>query len=193
MESKAQGMGIVDVYGELVKNVPDGLRGSELVLAGYDWYRNEYDTSPNSQRSISGRVFECLVMDALWLGGVKPAYHQARFASIPNLTYDIVLYHPARPVNLSCKVSAQKHWKQSDIEGLALRHVYRAARTIMLTLSREGDSVKRRIGASNVLGLDRCVVIEPGRTEFDELLDELSELDFAEAEAVVPVTGRLMQ
>lgn len=193
MRSKVQDLGIVDVYGEVARNVPDELRGSELVLAGYNWYKNSYNTSDNSQRSISGRVFECLVMDALWLHGVKPIYHQAEFANVPNVLYDIILYHPTRPVILSCKVSLRERWKQSDLEGSALKQVYRAAHSILVTLSREGNSVQRHISASKVLGLDKCVVIETGSREFDSLLGKLRTMDFTEAEKILPITGRIMR
>ena len=40
-------------------------------------------------------------------------------------------------------------------------------------LSDEGHTVQGHIHASNVLGLDQCVVIKEGSRDFDDLLDDL--------------------
>ncbi len=193
MRSKAQSLGIVDAYDEVASNIPDGIAGSQLVLTGYNWYRENYDTSSPRQRPINGKVFECLVLDALWAHGIRPAYHQARVEHVPHVVYDIVLYHPKRPVVLSCKTSLRERWKQADLEGLALKQVYRAAQSVLITLSNEGRAVQRYIHDSNVIGLDSCIVIAEGRDDFDRLMDDLRDSNFTEASMILPVTGTIMK
>ena len=192
MWSKAKDLGITDVYTEVSDALPDGLTGSQLVTNGYDWYSRHYNTSANRQRPTNGKVFECLVIDALYHHGVRPAYHQARVVNVPNVIYDVLLFHPNRPVVLSCKTSLRERWKQADLEGLALKQVYRGSRSILLTLSPEGYGVQNNIDNSNVVGLDQCIVIDGKTTEFDDLLDELISEVFVRASEIVPVSGKFI-
>ena len=189
MWSKAKDLGIAGDYAWVADAIPDGLLGTELVTAGYDWYQKHFDTSSPRQRPTNGKVFECLVIDALYHHGAHPAYHQARVVNVPNVIYDVLLFHPNRPVVLSCKTSLRERWKQADLEGLALKQVYRGARSILLTLSPEGYGVQNNIDDSNVVGLDQCIVIDGKTTEFDDLLDELTSEVFVEASEIVPVSG----
>lgn len=193
MRSKAQALNIVDVYEEVAKNIPDGSRGSDLVLTGYGWYKATYDISHPAQRVKNGKVLECLVLDALWLHGIHPAYHQATVTNVPNVIYDVLLYHPLQPVVISCKTSLRERWKQADLEGSALKQIYRAASSILITLSAEGHRVQEQICNSNVLGLDQCIVIQDGASDFDDFLDGLVATDFTKASKIMPVTGTIMQ
>ena len=190
MRSKARNLGITEVYERVADSIPEGLRGSSLVLQGYNWYQENYDTSSSSARKTNGDVLECLILDALWLDGIRPAYHQAAVANVPNVIFDIFLYHPVRPASISCKTSLRERWKQADLEGLALKQVYRAARSILVTLSTEGHRVQKHIDDSNVLGLDQCIVIEEGQSAFDCLLAELRSERFIESQKILPVTAQ---
>ena len=153
MWSKARNLGIVDVYEDVVMNMPSGLRGSVLVLEGYTWYEENHDTSHPSRRSTNGKVLECLVLDALWAHGIYPVYHQAKVVNVPNVIYDILLYHHQRPVVISCKTSLRERWKQADLEGSALKQIYRAARSVLITLSDEGHTVQGHIQPRMYSGL----------------------------------------
>jgi len=193
MQSYISSLGLPSEYDNVVKNLRDGISGSELVKVGYDWYRGHYNTSASSQRGVNGRVFEGLILEALYRAGIYPAYYQATVKFIPNVKYDILLYHPKHLVVLSCKVSLRERWKQADLEGSALKQVYRGAQSVLLTLSEsEGSRVQRQIENSEALGLDECVVVKSNGDRFDILIQDLQEMQFVEASPVMPVKGRIM-
>ncbi len=190
MRSKAASLELTPYYASTVQNFPDDLHGSELVLAGYRWYEENNETSAPRMRAHNGRMLECLVIDALWKRGVLPLYYQAKLTHIPHVVYDILLYHPERPVVLSCKTSLRERWKQADLEALALKQVYRGATSVLVTLSAEGESVQRQIERTEVFGLDACVIVRPDDQAFDELLDKLGRRQFSEAKPVEPLQGK---
>ena len=193
MRNSFDELGLPSQYQDVVNNIPSEARGSEFVKIGYDWYRANYNTSASSMRGVNGKIFEGLILNSLSQAGIFPVYYQATVAQVPNVIYDILLYHPKRPTILSCKVSLRERWKQADLEGFALRQVYRGARSILLTLSaNEGRRVQRQIENSDVLGLDECVVIESKGDRFDSLIEELRQMQFTEASPIIPVTGRIM-
>ena len=186
-------LGLPEVYQEVINNIPRGIAGSEFVKTGYDWYQYTYDTSASSQRSTNGKVFEGLILHALYQAEIYPAYYQATVLHVPYVVYDILLYHETHPVILSCKVSLRERWKQADQEGFALRQVYRGAHSFLLTLDQvEGARVQRRIEQSEVFGLDECVVIQSQGDRFDTLIQELQKRQFDHAKRVIPVQGRLV-
>ena len=193
MQSKIVSLDAPDVYHEIVDAIPDGLTGSELVLTGYKCYSDNYDIAAPKQRPVNGRVFECLILEALFARGIYPIYYQARVANVPNIIYDILLFHPIQPVALSCKTSLRERWKQADLEALALKQVYRGSMSALLTLSSEGYGVQKSIEDSNVLGLEQCIVIQNGGYDFDDLLIKLSSYEFEAASRVMPVTGQLLE
>ena len=193
MWSKAKALDNTNVYARVADAIPDGLLATELVTAGYKWYESQYNTSAASQRSTNGKVFECLVIDALYHHGIHPIYHQATVVNVPNVIYDVLLFHPDRPVVLSCKTSLRERWKQADLEGLALRQVYRGARSILLTLNNEGYRIQENIAQSNVFGLDQSIVIDGKSTDFDDLLDDLKSERFVRASRILPVSGTLVR
>lgn len=186
-------LGLPAEFQETLLNIPKDSQGSEFVRSGYDWYRKAYDTSIASQRAKNGKVLEGLVLKALYDSGVYPIYYQARVMNIPHIVYDILLYHPKQPVVLSCKVSLRERWKQADLEGSALKQVYRGARSLLITLNEsEGSRVQQNILDSEVLGLDECIVVRSPDDRFDRLLQELQRLQFVESSPVVPVTGKVV-
>ncbi len=193
MPSWRDQLDLPDEYSVVTRNIPDELNGSKFILAGYDWYKSNYDTSAPKQRGKNGKIFEGLILDALYKAGVFPAYYQATVQFIPHVVYDILLYHPKHPVILSCKTSLRERWKQADLEGLALKQVYRAAQSYLLTLSSEGGRIQRLVERSEALGLDGCIVINTSDDYFDKLLKNLKELEFVEASPVLPVSGQIMR
>lgn len=87
----------------------------------YRVYQENNDNNP----SINGRIFEFAICETLAHEGIAPFYYQARFKRVPNADFDIVLYDSKRSVVLTMKVSMRERYKQADLEGLALRNVYR--------------------------------------------------------------------
>jgi hypothetical protein len=169
--------------------VSDDVTGSELVILAY----RRYLVAHGSNRNLNGKVFEGLILEALFRASILPAYYQASVAFIPSVNYDILLYHPKTPVVLSCKTSLRERWKQADLEGLALRQVYRGARSYLLTMNRdEGNRIQRKVAHSQVVGLNECIVVQGKGDRFDLLLEELKLTKFQEATAVIPVRGRVV-
>lgn len=193
MQDWATSLGMPSEFYDVRRKIRSDAIGSELVRLGYDWYKAHYNTSDPRQRGKSGKVFEGLVLEALFRSSIYPAYYQATVAFVPNVIYDILLFHPKHPVVLSCKTSLRERWKQADLEGLALKQVYRGAHSVLLTLNRrEGERVQSQIAASEVLGLDECIVIQSKDDRFDQLIGKLMRTKYRIAGTVVPVEGRIL-
>ena len=117
-----------------------------------------------------------------------PFYYQASFERIPNALFDIVFYDPKAPVVFTIKTSLRERYKQSDLEGIALKQVYRKAKTYLITLSaKEIDSIKRKIKEGSVTGIDECFLAN--EKDFDNLLKKLKKEDFIKAKKVLPIEG----
>ncbi len=120
-----------------------------------------------------------------------PFYYQASFERIPNACFDIVFYNLKAPIVFTIKTSLRERYKQSDLEGLALKQVYRKAKTYLITLSnKEIDGIKRKIKEGSITGIDECFLAN--EKEFDSLLKRLKEEDFIKAEKVLPIDGRFV-
>ena len=139
---------------------------------------------------MNGRVFEFTICETLKREGIAPFYYQANFTLVPNADFDLVCYHPRRPVVLSAKVSLRERYKQADLEGFALRQVYRNARSYLLTLSDEHIGVQEKIREGDVAGLVDC--IRADSPAYDTLLDELKSESFSLAEEIIPIEGKLV-
>ena len=86
------------------------------------------------------------------------------------------------------KTSLRERYKQADLEGLALRQVYRKAQSHLITLSTtEADGVKKKISDGDISGLDSCTIATS--SEYTELLQSLSADKFHIAEKVLPIRG----
>ena len=129
-----------------------------------------------------------LICETLVLNRVTPFYYQARFAQVPNADFDIALYHPRRPVVLSARTSLRERYQQADLEGLALRQVYRNAEIYLLTLSGESVGVQKKIKEGYVTGLTAC--IKADTIHYDKLLVHLKSISFEFAKEIKPLEGR---
>lgn len=156
----------------------------EFVGGMYQRYLEKYPNNP----SLNGRIFEYLICETLARHKIVPFYYQAKFKHVPNADFDVVLYDKLRPVVLTMKVSLRERYKQADLEGLALRQVYRQAASYLITLSdTEARKIEQKISEGSVSGLDRCVLANT--PEYTELLNELAERSFSLAEVIMPISG----
>ena len=182
-------LGMLPYLESALDGVSDELTGSELVILAYDMYLSAH----GSNRSVNGKVFEGLILESLFRASILPAYFQASVEFIPGVKYDILLYHPKAPVVLSCKTSLRERWKQADLEGLALKQVYRGARSFLLTMNEdEGNRIQCKVADSQAVGLNECVVVRGKGDRFDQLLEDLKLTHFEEANAIIPVRGRVV-
>ena len=188
MESKIDGI----VGGDSGQKYADCLRavgeyGKPREFVGQLWAA--YKARHPNNASVNGRIFEYAICETLAREGVAPFYYQAKFERVPNADFDVVLYNRNRPVVLTMKVSLRERYKQADLEGMALRNVYRNAASYLVTLSAdEAAAVARKIANGDVAGLNGCVLAD--QPAYDDLLRELAQMDFSVAEAVMPISGK---
>ncbi len=157
-----------------------------FIQDAYGLYRSEHRDRNNP--STNGRIFEYLVCETLAREGISPFYYQAKFERVPNADFDVALYNPKRPVVLTMKTSLRERYKQADLEGSALRQVYRNAENYLITLSeKEAMRIKNKIIKGDVAGLTECIIAT--KPEYDELLHKLKDYTFSVAEPVMPIEG----
>lgn len=138
------------IYRDLLENA--GHLPSEphrLVAELYEDYLRTY----GSNASVNGAVFEYLICETLLQAGISPIYYQAQIEFVPDVVFDIVCFHPKRPVVLSCKTSLRERYKQAAGEARILQQVYWGSETYLITLdSSEARSLKKKIAIQDVAG-----------------------------------------
>ena len=170
----------------MLDSIDDYSKPHEFIREAYEHYQLSYPSKP----SVNGRVFEFMICETLKREGIVPFYYQAKFTQVPNADFDIVCYHAVRPVVLSAKVSLRERYKQADLEGFALRQVYRSAKSYLLTRTDEYLGVQEKIQSGDVAGLADC--IRADTPDYDVLLERLKDESFSLAEAIIPIEGRLV-
>ena len=173
-----------EVFSRCVSESPPAEDGARDFIC-FAW--EVYQTGGGNIPAITGRVFEYLVAHALLSHGIKPLHYQAKFALVPNADFDIVLYDLKRPIILTLKTTLRERYKQADLEGSALKQVYRGAECILVTLSSEGENVASKIEKNDVSGLDRVVIVQRDRDDFDDLIEELKQIKFSQPEPMNPM------
>ena len=156
----------------------------------YDVYQHYHESYP-SKPSVNGRIFELCVIESLLQAKVRPIYEQAVLDHVPNVQFDILCYDPRFPTVLSCKTSLRERWKQADLEGIALKQVYRQAKSYLVTLNTdEALNVQKKIDEGDVAGLDSC--LDAATSKFDDVVIGLSKFVFVEAQPKMPLKGRIL-
>ena len=176
--------------GGIYQSVLDSIDGystpHEFVAQAYKQYLTEHSSNP----SVNGRIFEYIICETFMREGIVPFYHRAEFTFVPYAGFDLLLYHPKRPIVLSMKVSLRERYKQVALEGLALGDVYRNARSYLLTLSDEQMRIQKRIESGDVAGLTAC--IRADTADYDELIEKLKRDSYSAADWILPVEGTLI-
>ena len=112
--------------------------------------------------------------------GLLPFYLNAKVTFIPNVIYDIMFYALDRgPICISAKTSLRERYKQADLEAIVLKNVHRRALCFLITLEEEeAKSIKRKIDAHEVIGIDEVIVAtEP---QFDSFIFRLKGMTLIE-------------
>ncbi len=170
------------VYSDLLRNVEFNTPSKFTQRAFIDEYVANYPSNP----SINGKVFEYCIIECLIQMNITPFYYQAFMSLIPNVKFDIVCYHEVSPVVISCKVSLRERWKQADLEGLAMKQVYRKAKVHLITAAEdEQTKLQEKIEYGNVNGLDSCALAQG--LDFDDLLRDLKKHSFMVAKEINPI------
>lgn len=174
------------IYQKILDAVGEYTAPHEFVDAAYSFYLRHY---PKKGASTNGLIFEYIICETLARESIVPFYFQAKFERVPNADFDVVLYNEKAPIVLTMKVSLRERYKQADLEGLALRQVYRRAQSHLITLSaKEAVGVATKIKSGDIAGLDTCILAN--QPEYTELLAELAKQEFSEARHVMPITGK---
>lgn len=137
-------------------------------------------------------MLEYLICETLKREGITPFYYQAKFKLVPNIDFDLVCYHPSRPVVLSAKVSLRERYKQAVLEGFILGQVYRDSKTYLITLNADEQArEQRKIQSGEVVGL--ADIIRADFKDYDALLEELKQETFTPAAPIVPLEGKMVE
>jgi hypothetical protein len=150
-------------------------------------YVNKYWEKFNEKKytqAINGKMFELILQTLFIREGLFPLYLQASVAFVPNVRYDSLLYsNEVGPISLSMKTSLRERYKQADLEAIALKYVHRKAKCFLLTMNAgEAKTVREKITAGDVIGIDRVVVCSC--SDIDELIRELKSYAPTEAGSV---------
>lgn len=184
---------------ELINGKAGEIYKKMVASKGYDspheflgiTYNSYKETYGSNKKNINGSIFEYLICETLAQQGIVPFYYQAKFERVPNVEFDIVLYNSNKPVVFTMKTSLRERYKQADLEGMALRQVYRQADIYLITMSRdEAGRVSQKIKNGAVMGLSQCVVASSA--EYDDLLKKVKRRRFSRATSVKPVEGRFL-
>lgn len=174
-------------------DIPGGLTPSRFASRLWAAWGDLGKTVPGgAKQQQAGRIFELLVAETLAQNDILPFYEQGVFALVPNAIFDFVCYRPKSPVVLSAKSSLRERYKQADLEGMALKQVYRRASCYLLTADKkEAGNVNAKIEKGDIAGLNKCVVVsEP---EFNALIAKLAKMKFCEQEPIDPLSsGKLV-
>lgn len=176
-------------FQDLVQMLPSELLGAELVESGYQHYLKNFG---EGNRARNGRIFELLIVESLQRAKIGPVYFQTEFLFVPNVAFDILLYHPEMPVVISCKTSLRERYKQAELEGFVLRQVYRQAQVLLITRNvQEGMSVQKKIEQKELVGINECIILNRECLEFpgnyNDMLENISDITFRIAEPVEPL------
>lgn len=131
--------------------------------------------------SLNGNVFEAIIKTALFKEGIRPFFPQARLQFVPNIDFDIIIFPKdgngeidvSAPVCLSLKTSLRERYKQADLEGIALKNVYKRASSYLVTIDDAAEiaKIEDKIINKDVLGID--YVIDARSKDLDTLITNL--------------------
>ena len=168
---------------EIVKDIlsANPLTGSFVASEFIEKYYGIYLADHKAGNSISGGVFEQLILIALLKSGLTPVYKQVKLAFVPNVKYDLLLYNKDAPIVISAKTSTRERWKQADLEAVALKYVHRKAECFLLMYDSAEYNVRKGAGNS-YLGIDDFILATA--PAFDDLINEMKKKVFTESDTV---------
>lgn len=151
---------------------------------------DRYQSLPKKYKvnSMNGNIFEAIVITSLLKEGISPIYTQTSLEFVPNVNYDLVVFPKnddgsidvSAPIVISLKTSLRERYKQADLEGSALKSVYKRGISYLVTLDSESEIKKSRqkIIKKEILGLDDF--INATTSDFDVLVNDLKTRTVAE-------------
>lgn len=150
----------------------DFLSNTEIPSAYVRRLWNAYQALPNrfKNNSVNGNMFEAIIITTFLKAGIRPIYKQANLVFVPNVKYDIVVFPKkedgtvdvSAPVVISLKTSLRERYKQADLEGIALKNVYKRGTSYIITLDNDDaiNNGKEKIQQKDILGIDDFIHAE---------------------------------
>ena len=157
----------------------------------------KYQSLPKKYRTntMNGQIFEAIITTLLLKEGIEPIYTQANLEFVPNIDYDIVVFPKNKngtvdvsaPIIMSLKTSLRERYKQADLEGIALKEVYKRALSYLITLDEENELIKfsKKVSEKDIRGIDEC--INATSKEFDDLIQNIKTSEASEPPAIKAV------
>lgn len=146
---------------------------------------NKYQDLPNKYHTnaMNGKIFEAIITTLLLKEGIEPIYTQVNLQFVPNIDYDIVVFPKnhegvvdvSSPIVMSLKTSLRERYKQADLEGIALKEVYKRALSYLITLDEgsELEKFKKKVEEKDIRGIDIC--LNAASEEFGELIKNIKD------------------
>ena len=138
--------------------------------------------------ALNGLIFEAIIETVFIKEKILPMYLQVSLEFVPDIEYDLIVFPKdengkvdvSAPVCLSIKTSLRERYKQADLEGLALKEVYKRAKTYLITIDEKNKIEKfiKKIDNKDVRGIDKC--IDAYSEEFDELIYSIKQYGVTE-------------
>ncbi len=188
----------------IAKNETDSVRLFEKLIVGEtfmtirykspkDYVKQYWDALVKAgQPNLHGSIFEFIIYSLLFRENIRPFYTQAKVAFVPNVNFDALLYNQSVPVSLSLKTSLRERYKQADLEAVALRYIYRRAKSYLLTMdTREANVQKAKILSGDIMGLDE--IIDCNTDDIDRLVANLKHMQFTTSIKIDTVEGKLIR
>lgn len=156
------------------------------------WKKYKVLSKGNQSNAMNGQIFEAIITTLLLKEGIQPIYTQANLEFVPNINYDIILFPKNKagtvdvsaPVILSLKTSLRERYKQADLEGIALKEVYKRALSYLITLDDKNELEKfnKKIKAKDIRGIDAC--LNATSSDFDSLINNFKITGVSEPPAI---------
>lgn len=169
----------IRVTKNLLKKFPLDINATASKFVTHYW--KKYKENYGNNNSLNGLIFENIIMLALARRGIDNIYYQTELTYVPSAIFDIFLYSEETSIALSIKTTLRERWKQADLEALAVKQVHKNAKCYVLTLSHNEVRARRR-NDSTYAGLDGFILADT--KEFDDLIEELININFSIAKSV---------
>lgn len=160
----------------------DSLNGVSFLEVEYKSpkeYVKKYWTSlvKSNQYTLYGNIFEYIIYTLLYRESIRPFYTHAKIANAPLISFDTLLFSQSELVSLSLSHHSREHYKQEDLESIALKYVCGKSKCYLLTMdSKEALRQKERIHIGDFLGIDE--VIDCNTSDIDDLISDLKKNHF---------------
>ena len=169
-----------DIYRDIVDSLNSDYTEPHVFVD--DMMKMFESLQPPPDRSVHGAFFEYVIGETLLQKDLQP-YYQAEALNVPLAKFDWFLYHPERPVSISCKTKPRERWKQAAYEGMSLKRVYMQAKNYLVCLEEMGDDKQKFMNAPQTI--DRFVMANS--RAYSNVLNDVANLDFEMAQPVSPI------